>query len=224
MQIAEKKGFTLIELLVVIGVIAVIAGVGFSIFGGRNSGTNLANAQFISVSLLNSARAQAAATGRNARILVAADTSTTARDDFLRRFYVAFQDVDQITGNSTWKVTDSGTALPPSVYVVPENLDSTYMAAGVSVFGTNFRSNFSGTAPISLTFPGVPSSSFWYIELTPRGTIVSGPDRLVMATAQTAPPGSTPPGPRFDNDQNMRGFRLSTYGVPTFANDASSFQ
>jgi len=219
-----RRAFTLIELLVVIGVIAVIAGAGFSILNGRNSGTNLANSQLLSVSLLNSARAQAAATGRNARLLVAADPAVAAQDDFLRRFYVAYQDVDQTTGIGTWRLTDAGTPLPPGVYVVPENVDSTYMASGVTLFTANFRSNFSGATTITQTYPGVTPGVFWYIEITPRGTLVNAPDRIVIASAQVAPPGSTPPGPRFDNDQNLRGLRISTYGIPTLVNDAASFQ
>lgn len=219
---STRKAFTLIELLVVIGVIAVIASAGFALLGNRNTGTGLANAQFISVSMLNSARARAAATGRNARLLVAADTNVPT--DYLRRLYVAYQDVDAVTSTVTWRLLDGGTPLPAPVYVVPEGLTTTQMVTGVPVFATEYRSNFSGSATISLTFSNIESRDFWYMEITPRGTLSGGPDRLVFSTAQISPPGSTPPGPRFENDQNLRGFRISTYGIPTLANDAASFK
>lgn len=224
-RLGRHAAFTLIELLVVIAVIVMVAGVGVAIFRGRNTGTSLSSAQLLSVSLLNSVRAQAASTGRNARLLVAADTSSAAEGEYLRRIYVAYQEVtNQSTGATTWRVTDGGTALPPGIYVVPESLSSTQMATGVSTFASQLQSNFSGTATASLSFTGVKSSTFWYIEMTPRGTLSGGPDRLVLASAQDAPPGSTPPGPRFDNADNVRGFRISTYGVPTLVNDAPSFQ
>jgi prepilin-type N-terminal cleavage/methylation domain-containing protein len=164
----RRAAFTLIELMVVIGVIGLIAGIGIAVFGGRNTGTSLASSQLVSVSLLNSVRAQAAATGRNARLLVAADTSAAAEGEYLRRIFVAYQEVtNQTTGATVWRITDAGTALPAGIYVVPEGLAATQMATGVSTFGSNLQSNFSGSATLAQTFPGVASANFWYIELTP---------------------------------------------------------
>lgn len=228
------RAFTLIELLVVIGVIAVIAGIGAAAFNGRNPGVSARSGQLVSVSLLNAARARAVATGHPARLLIAAD-DVNAPEDYLRKFYIAYQEVtatNQTSGDVTlaWRLTDVGTVLDQGIYVVPPGLAAAQLDPSVSLTDyttNNLESVFSSTVKFSNNFgPDVKSQSFYYYEIDPQGGGLSPTIlyRLVLSSGQLTLPGSTPPGPRFDNPNFVSGFRLSTYGVPTLVNDVPSLK
>ena len=231
---SARSAFTLIELLVVIGVIGVIAGIAVAAFNGRNPGVSMRSGQLVSISLLNSARARAVATGYPARLLIAAD-DTNAPEDYLRRFYVAYQEViatNATSGDVTlaWRLTDTGTALDQAIYVIPPNLTAAQLDASLNLTdytSKNLESVFSSTITFNNNFgPDVKSQKFYYYEIDPQGGGLSPTIlyRLVLSTGQLTLPGTTPPGPRFDNPNFVSGFRLSTYGVPTLVNDVPSFQ
>jgi hypothetical protein len=190
--------------------------------------------QLISVSLLNSARARAVATGYPARLLVAAD-DVNAPEDYLRKFYVAYREVtstNQTSGDVTlsWRLTDTGTALDQGIYVIPPVLTAAQLDPSFAL--TDYTNNklesvFSSSVIFSNNFgPDVKSQRFYYFEIDPQGGGLSPATlyRLVLSSGQVTLPGSTPPGPRFDNPNFVAGFRLSTYGVPTLVNDVPSFQ
>lgn len=233
-QAPARRAFTIIELLVVIGVIAVIAGIAVAAFNSRNPGVSVRSGQLVSVSLLNAARARAVATGYPARLLIAAD-DVNAPDDYLRKFYVAYQEVratNSTTGAVTlaWRLTDAGTALDQGVYVIPPGLTAAQLDSSVNL--TDYTSNklesvFSSVTLFNNNFgTDIKTQRFYYYEIDPQGGGLSPTIlyRLVLSTGQLTLPGSTPPGPRFDNPNFVSGFRLSTYGVPTLVNDVPSFQ
>jgi prepilin-type N-terminal cleavage/methylation domain-containing protein len=205
-----RAGFTLIELLVVIGIILIVAGIGVSALR-TSPAAALQSAQGTVSSLMTATRAQAAITGRNARLLVWADPNQP--ETYLRRLAVAYQD-----DSGNWLTANEGTTLPPGIYVVPQALPVPVKTGVTWPTEASMRSDFSnsGGTPGAMTVNGQGGSFLW-IDVTFRGTTFAG-RRLLVGTAEI-----TPSGPAFDNPDAVRGFVLSLYAVQTLVNDRASF-
>lgn len=204
----KEHAFTLIELLAVIGMMAVIMGVLSFSFRGGGQAVGLQNAQAMCSSMVSAARGKAALTGRDARlILVSEATSTT---DYLRRLAVQHQDE---SGN--WLPPDQSIFLPKGVCVVPPG---TVPVVDEVSWGTAEQSSFTGpNLSTSVTVDGTPVSC-WYISFTSRGTVAGSGIQIVLSTVRFDAVGFA-----FDNPSNMRGLKVSSYGVQTLISDADGF-
>jgi prepilin-type N-terminal cleavage/methylation domain-containing protein len=208
MNRSNKHAFTLIELLAVIGMMAVIMGVlSFSFRGGGQS-IALQNAQAMCSSMVSAARAKAALTGRDARLVLVNDA--TSETGYLRRLAVLHQDQ---SGN--WLQSGQSITLPKGVCVVPP--DSVPVVDEVS-WGTAEQSAFSGSnASVQVLFDGTLVDC-WYISFTSRGTVSGSGIQIVLSTVRFDVAGFA-----FDNPSNMRGLKVSSYGVQTLISDADGF-
>ena len=203
----QKHAFTLIELLVVIGMMAVIMGVlSFSLRGGGQS-VGLQNAQAMCSSMVSAARAKAALTGRDARLVLVNDASSGAY--YLRRLAVLYQDE---SGN--WQQSDQSVTLPSGVCVVPP--DTVPVVDGMN-WGSAEQSVFSSTSSMSVPFDG-SSVDCWYVSFTSRGTVAGAGIQIVLSSVRHDADGFS-----FDNPSNLRGLRVSNYGVQTLISDADGF-
>ncbi|MBW8781617.1 MAG: prepilin-type N-terminal cleavage/methylation domain-containing protein [Verrucomicrobia bacterium] len=219
----RSKGFTLIELLVVIGIIGILVGVLAGVLGGGDKSAAMQSAQGTLSSLLSSARAQAALTGRDAAVAV--NFNPTNNSDRYLRYCVVI--VRNATNSSQWDVVNEGYYLPAGVYIVPPTPPTgAALEAGVSftVSSTGFD-----TDSTARTFNSSTAEGPW-LELginslggrvTVGGTAATG-SNVVLALANPQPPGTTPPI-KFSSAYNIRGFSISKYGVASFINDANGF-
>lgn len=207
----RQKAFTLIELLVVIGIIAVLAaGVGVAL-RGNNPDAVLRSAQGLASSALSAARGQAALTQSNARLVVQADRD---RPDFLRTIRIVVA-----AGGTTWRQVGSDIVLPEGAYVVPPGaLTGVTLSddGGAWNIGRNSTLFDSAAAPVDgMTDAG----NRWLIskDISPLGTLEGG--RFVVAAGRK----SGPVDYVLDNATAVRGLVVSRYGVPSFVNEAASF-
>jgi prepilin-type N-terminal cleavage/methylation domain-containing protein len=204
----QKHAFTLIELLAVIGMMAVILGVlSFSLRGGGQS-VGLQNAQAMCSSMVSAARAKAALTGRDARLVLVNDAASET--NYLRRLAVLYQDE---LGN--WQQSDQSVTLPRGVCVVPP--DTVPVVDEVS-WGTAEQSVFTGpNSSMSVSLDGSPVDC-WYVSFTSRGTVAGSGIQIVLSTVRFDADGFS-----FDNPSNLRGLRVSSYGVQTLISNADGF-
>jgi prepilin-type N-terminal cleavage/methylation domain-containing protein len=213
----RRRAFTLIELLVVIGIIVLLlGGVGIALSGG-NKGAALQSAQGAVTSLLYSARAQAALTGRNAALAVNADANN--RERYLRYCVVVVRN----QADTAWVPAGEGQYLPAGVYFLPATTpSSTALEPGVDFNGLA-SSGFDTTAPESGTFNDSQANGWLLLKITPLGRrTVSNDGKLVLTVGSAQPPDAATPV-KFSNGQNVRGFIISKYGVGSFINDLSGF-
>ena len=221
----RSSAFTLIELLVVIGLIGLMAGGLGVAMKNKNPGSALRSAQSILVSLLSSARGQAALNQVNARILVQANPGA---DNFLRSVKVVVQYKDPVTGavsTSKWVEVGGEVVLPEGIYIVPpvDNLAS----AVVTSTGENARlSKFVSTAAATIDVNGVLGTYFTSMDLTSMGgvdnsgsTVKTSAGRMLVAAGKPIDATSV----KLDNTSAIRGFVVSNYGVATLINDVASF-
>jgi prepilin-type N-terminal cleavage/methylation domain-containing protein len=219
---SRAKAFTLIELLVVIGIIGVLVGVLAGVLGGGGQSSAMQAAQGTMSSLLSSARAQAALSGRDAAIAVNYDYSYNS-DRYLRYCVVIVKD-----SSGAWVTANEGYYLPTGVYVVPNApLTSNDAEAGVT-FGAVYSSGFDGT--LNAAFNSTKSEKWLVLGINAlgqrvnaaNGAAVGAGTYVVLSVGNPQPPGTTPPV-KFSNAYNLRGFSVSKYGVASFINDASGF-
>ena len=225
----RSSAFTLIELLVVIGLIGLLAGGLGVAMKNKNPGSGLRSGQSILVSLLSSARSQAALNQVDAMILVQADPT---KDNFLRSVRVVVQTA---SGATTWQEVGGEVVLPEGIYVVPPVKD--VAGAALTLLNntdTKRRSLFVNTGTITGASLGslVPTGTYFQsLRLTSLGSVldassttatnsgikVTGGRLLVAAGRQT---GAT--AWELDNVSAIRGFVVSTYGVATLINDTAT--
>ena len=215
------RAFTLIELMVVIGLIAVLAaGVGIAM-KNKNPGSGLRSAQSTLVSLLSSARGQAALNQLDSMILVQADPSNV---NYLRSVKVV---VRTASGSTSFQEVGSEVILPDGVYVVPPSPSAT----GVTFKSTsaNRLSQFVVSGTINGSTIGLTGTYYQSLYLTSLGGVgkdggsattqvqVKGGRMLVTSGTQTAASAWT-----LDNDSAIRGFSVSKYGVASLISDSLS--
>ena len=227
----RTSAFTLIELLVVIGLIGLLAGGLGVALKNKNPGSGLRSAQSLLVSLLSSARGQAALNQVDAMILVQADP---AKDNFLRSVRVVVQTASGVNVN-TWQEVGSEVVLPEGIYIVPPVISVT--GASLKLLNDTDdkrRSLFLNTGTITGAELGtlVPTGTYFQsLRLTSLGSVLDAASRsatnsgirvtggrlLVAAGRQT---GTT--AWELDNVSAIRGFVVSTYGVATLINDTAT--
>jgi prepilin-type N-terminal cleavage/methylation domain-containing protein len=217
----NKRGFTLIELLVVIGLIAVLAGgIGLSLGGGDKS-NGLKNAQNIISSLLSGARGQAALSQTDAALVV---NVTTTDDNFLRELRI----VKKNTGNQ-WIVAGNPVFLDKGVYLVPSQASGLPLANVLfdtaNGAWTDLYSTAYDTADIGPLFYDdlgqnqVSSSKYRILRsFTSLGTTTDG--KIILSSAELTGPNQL----KFNNPNNVRGVKISKYGVTTLINEAEGFK
>jgi prepilin-type N-terminal cleavage/methylation domain-containing protein len=227
----RASAFTLIELLVVIGLIGLLAGGLGVAMKNKNPGSGLRSAQSLLVSMLSSARGQAALNQVDAMMLVQADPT---KDNFLRSVRVVVQTA---SGAATWQEVGGEVVLPEGIYVVPpvtSVANATLKLLNES--DTKRRSLFVNTGTVTGGSSGlgvlVPEGTYFQsLRLTSLGSV------LDIDKKSSSNSGLTPTGGRLlvaagrqtgdkawelDNVSAIRGFVVSTYGVATLINDTAT--
>ncbi len=116
-RIRNRRGFTLVELLIVITIIVILMTAGTlgvkNLLAGKGTAAALSNAEAIF------AEARATAVGKATRTRVLIDIHSPAdRDTYLRKMFVAYEEVDPITNrpNGQWSQASRGYTLPDGVF------------------------------------------------------------------------------------------------------------
>lgn len=111
----NTRGFTLVELLVVTLIISILLTMGSMAFRGAG-GKGVTSAVATTEALFDEARSIAIGKGTKARVLV--ETGDPSSESYLRRIVVAFETLDQTTGEGTgeWELIGRGYSMPDKVY------------------------------------------------------------------------------------------------------------
>ncbi len=219
-----KDGFTLIELMIVIGLIILLVS-GLSLALGDPAGNSLSSAQNLVASLAGTARAQAAVTQAEARVVVYAARPPSGDAEKYLRVLQVFR--NEPAGSSAWVAVGTPVYLPRGVYLVPPSTAG-LLAPGVT-WATNpaplstLNSGFTlpaAAAPVGTPFNG--ATLFW-LGYNPDGSVNAGTAaqpyaKLVVATATVANN-----LPAFNNPGAVRGVVIRPSGAVMFVNDAASF-
>jgi prepilin-type N-terminal cleavage/methylation domain-containing protein len=217
----QRHGFTLIELLVVIGLIAVLAaGIGISMREG-NPSAPLRAGQNILVGLLSGARGQAALNQSDAMIII----NATPGDSCLREMQVVVR-----VGTDTWRAVGAPTHLPQGIYIVPPA-----EVGGVQFTGswsnerksTGFITTPAGTtttspeavAPADTANDPFKDKVYLKFQIFSALGKTTGSGRLLVTSGKQTGPSAV----SLDNPELIRGVTVSRYGVPTFINEAETF-
>lgn len=219
----HRCAFTLIELLVVIGLIAALVAVVAVGLRPAGQGVALQAGQSAVANLLNAARLNALATGRDTRVLLCVETASAA-DDFLRR--LAWQEkTDQ-----RW-ITQGEIRLPDGVAMLPRNPEAfTGLLApgvawtredGAALRSTAFRAGADVRAAVNS-----PGAADWAaVTFSSAGTTMGSGD-LVLGATVIRPPSDRGAGEapvRFVHPDQVRGLSVSGYGLATLVNSREGF-
>ena len=218
----HRRAFTLIELMMVVGLIALLVTLlGLSL--GDKGGNSLASAQKMLGSLVGSARAQAAVTQAEARILVYGTQPPSGdAEKFLRMLRVVVAETPGAT-STRWRSVGAPVFLPRGVYVVP-NPPTRFVASGV-IWPVN-------PTPVSTLLPAQVyaivneppgNDSYYAIEWKPDGTVNTTLGNQPYAKLAVATASLSNNLPAFNNAGAIRGLLIRASGAITFVNDAASF-
>lgn len=229
---AAKGGFTLVELLVVIGVIALITtGVTFSLRGGTQA-QSLQAGQGALISLLSTARAQAATSQRQAAILIWGDENDS--DRYLRHAAVGLL-VDPVA--KKWEVKGEGIYLPSGIFFVPPDASATGPAklanptdweeGTTTVYKTLADPESAELITLQRFNTGTGSyedienvKAYVTVRYTLIGQLATGENQLVVAVGEHESDSVI----RFDSAELIRGVYLSVYGIPIIINEKLGFK
>jgi prepilin-type N-terminal cleavage/methylation domain-containing protein len=206
------SGFTLVELLVVIGLIAFLAGALGLALRSPGEAVALQAGQATLARLCSAARARAALTGQNARLVVAADPTDAGN----RLRYLQIVHEDPVNTNR-WMADGAGFWLPRGIYVVPPPADA---VPGNPSWPASRRSTALPSPAQALTINGVAAGLFYSVQFTARGTTQGG--GLVL-TVGRMDAGQAGPVFAFDHPDNVRGVLLRSSGALTLLGDAGAF-
>jgi type II secretory pathway pseudopilin PulG len=242
---ARRGGFTLIEIMVAVSIMIVLTVLGGMALAGRGGeGAALAGAQGIVAGMVESARAQAALTQGNARLIVYGQQPPGTNVDsnkYLRALQVVRQET-QANGSTVWVAAGDYVVLPVPVCVVPPSpVPANHLRSGVawtqnaatgpvSTLTVLTSFNYVGQSPTAgrtstAQFFGVQGQSgrILYLEFAPDGSVVSNtsgnPTKIALATAQLTPNAL----PLFNNANGVRGLFVRKTGSVSLVDDANSF-
>lgn len=219
----SHRGFTLIELLVVIAVIAILAAVLITGIGGIGKTVKLQTTQSMLSNIVTGARSRAVASNRVVRILI----RNTSSAPLYRRQLLILED-----GDEGWILTKS-TELPDGIYLLPYRTRipaGFYPAGSESEWRSEDGKNVLGSTALNSStevYNYDRGNETWeYIGFTPQGTSQTGAGSLVLVTGRErsgvdVANGSFPL--EISNPENVRGVKVSTYGIPRLINDRTGF-
>ncbi|WP_081722109.1 pilus assembly FimT family protein [Geminisphaera colitermitum] len=247
--IKQTKAFTLIELLVVIGLIGVLAaGIGVAL-KTNDGGTSLQAAQATVNSLISAARSQAALKNARAGVFVNVTTNTNdeASNGFLSTLRVAYEN-----SSGKWVTTGTATSLPKGIFIVPghgqfssgsnvtlaSSWPTTLPTAAISTVLktdagteadtiTDMRMQATGSETVGgnyqplvvFTSGGLRSQTKEAAQGGTGPAWISSGDRIALAPAQLLSPAHI----SFENENNVLGLKIGTYGIVTFLNEKDAF-
>ena len=211
-NVCRRRAFTLVELLVAVALIGVLAGAFGLALRSPGGGMALQAAQATLASLCDAARGRAVLTGRNARLVVAADPSDV--DCYLRYLQIVHEDE---AGFDHWRAEGGGVYLPRGVYVVPSGGTA---VPGNPAWPASRRSTALSSTAQAMVINGVAAGAFYHTQYTDRGTTSGG---NLLLTAGRVTTGSSGAMLEFDNPDDVRGVLLRPSGALTLINDAGAF-
>ena len=217
----KPKGFTLLELLIVLAVMGLMMGlVGFSLLGG--GGAELGSAQRELLGIVQQARARAALSGSETRLIV--NNVEDDLDKYHRYVEIIVQDTCSTTGEVKWLVMGEGKYLTDGVYFVPEGKDKSETVAQWRSDAYTIWSDEKDDFSLKPSFKGVRElngeNKFRYLAFDQVGDVVfpesSGggmqkAPKLVLGVGAPNPSGEGKPL-RFDNPNSISGILLRRYG------------
>jgi len=208
----RRWAFTMVELLVVVALIGVLVGTIGLALRSPGEGMALQAAQATVASLCGAARGQAALTGQNARLVIAADPGDLAC--YLRYLQIVHEDS---AGSDHWRSEGAGVYFPRGVYVVPPEGS---LVPGNPDWPASRRSTALSAAAQDMVINGVAAGAFYHVQFSSRGT--TGGGNLVL-TAGRMTAGTAGTALALDNPDDVRGVLLRSSGALTLINDARAF-
>lgn len=217
-MIRSKQGFTLMELLVVLAVMGVMMGlIGFSLLGG--GGNELGAAQRELLGLVQKARAQAALTGKETRLIIWNDPE----DEEKYHRYVEIVTEDS-NNSDNWLVAGEGAFLTDGIYFVPSEESYSIQADGwredaFSIWSHEESDELLLEAPFKGLRKSGGEQSFTYMAFNGSGNLIckedsSGipqPAKLVLAVGEPNPTDSEK-ALRFNDPNSIAGILMRRFG------------
>ena len=218
MKIRSSLGFTLMELLVVLAVMGVMMGlIGFSLLGG--GGNELGAAQRELLGLVQKARAQAALSGRETRLIVYNDSAD--EDKYHRYLEIITRDSND---SLCWAVAGEGEFLTDRIYLVPSDESYSVQADNWREDAFSIWSHDEGEDfMLDSAFKGIRkeggSESFVYMSFNESGNLIcreddSGilqPPKLVLAVGEPNPADENK-ALRFNDPNSIAGILMRRFG------------
>jgi hypothetical protein len=206
-------------LIVVVGLVGALSIALVRGFGGGKTAA-LQSGQAVVANLLSAARDRAVANGTTTRLLF--NQSPAGPRRYLH--YLVLQ--EQVSSGGPWQVVTDA-FLSQGVCVLPEQSNApTGLLADPDGWITSSGGTLDSSALSVLTeeaaVAAYPDDSWSMITFSSAGAPDPPGGLIVLATARTVPPGESLPVQLLD-PQNVRGVRLSRYGVPVRLNGRSEF-
>jgi len=206
------------ELLVVLAVMGVMMGlVGFSLLGG--GGNELGAAQRELLGLVQKARAQAALTGQETRLIFA--NNPEEEEKYHRFVEIVSEDANE---SDTWVVASEGRFLTDRVFLVPSSESKCIIAEGWRSDAFSIWSNKDDEIfELESTFRGKRkengSESYNYLAFDSSGNLICPEDssgilqspKLVLAVGEPIP-GNSEKKLRFNDPNSVAGILLRQFG------------